>query len=149
MKKIKLWNHFLKDNIYGSQCKYKTKSYCLRGRKYTENINPEVSSSSNGRAMILSKCAISNSKKSRFIKNQESKGLLSKLGIKTSLSKIQMLGNIFVLNGYVHIKMNKIVNKSLLARDKFMPEIHLKQLGFTYSACGRFSENKEAIQKFK
>ena len=48
-------------------------SYCLKCKKYTENINPEISSSSNGRTMMLSKCAISNSKKSRFIKNQEAK----------------------------------------------------------------------------
>ena len=47
------------------------------------------------------------------------------------------------------IKMNKIVNIFLLEGDKFMPEIHLKQPGFTYSACGTFTKNKERIQKFK
>ena len=51
------------------------KSYCLKGRKDTENINPKVLDNSNGKAMILSKCAICGSKKSRFIKNQEAKGL--------------------------------------------------------------------------
>ena len=61
------------------------KSFCLKCRKDTENINPSVSSTSNGKAMILSKCAICGSKKSRFIKNQEAKGLLSNLGIRTSL----------------------------------------------------------------
>ena len=45
--------------------------------------------------------------------------------------------------------MNEIVNKFLLAGDKFMPEMHLKQLIFTYSACGPFTKNKERIQKFK
>ena len=45
--------------------------------------------------------------------------------------------------------MNEIVNKFLLAGDKFMPEMHLKQPRFTYSACGPFSKNKERIQKFK
>ena len=45
--------------------------------------------------------------------------------------------------------MNEIVNKFLLAEDKFMPEMHLKQLGFTYSACGSFTKNKKIIQKFK
>ena len=69
-------------------------SYCLKFRKNTENINPEVLSTSNGRVMILSKCAICGSKKSRFIKHQEAKGLLRKLGIKTSLSKIPLLGDI-------------------------------------------------------
>ena len=51
------------------------KSYCLNCRKDAENINPSVSSTSNSKAMILSKCAICGSKKSRFIKNQEAKGL--------------------------------------------------------------------------
>ena len=44
--------------------------------------------------------------------------------------------------------MNEIVNKFLLSGDKFMPEMHLKQPGFTYSACGPFTKNKENIQKF-
>ena len=45
--------------------------------------------------------------------------------------------------------MNEIVNKFLLTGDKFMPETHLKQPGFTFSACGSFTKNKERIQKFK
>ena len=45
--------------------------------------------------------------------------------------------------------MNEIVSTFLLAEDKFMPEIHLKQPGFTYSACGPFNRNKERIHKFK
>ena len=52
--------------------------------------------------------------------------------------------NAFPLN----YKMNDIINKFLLAGDKFMPEMHLRQPGFTYSACGPFTKNKE-IQKFK
>ena len=44
--------------------------------------------------------------------------------------------------------MNEIVNKFLLARNKFMPEMHLKQPGFTYSARGQFTRNNERIQKF-
>ena len=43
--------------------------------------------------------------------------------------------------------MNNIINKFLLAGDKFMPEIHLKQLGFTYSTYGPFTKNKERIEK--
>ena len=70
------------------------KSYCLKCGKDTENINPKVLSSSNGRVMILSKCAICGSKKSRFIKNQEAKGLLSNLGVRTPLSKVPLLGDI-------------------------------------------------------
>ena len=44
--------------------------------------------------------------------------------------------------------MNKIVNKFLLAGDKFMPEVHLKQPSFTYTACDPFTKNKERIEKF-
>ena len=69
-------------------------SYCLKCKKHTKNIDPQVSSTSNGKFMILSKCAICNSKKSKFIKKQEANGLLSKLGIKTALSKIPVLGDI-------------------------------------------------------
>ena len=46
-------------------------------------------------------------------------------------------------------KINEIVSKFLLAGDKFMPKMHLKQPAFTYSACGPFTKNKERIQKFK
>ena len=63
-------------------------SYCLKCKKYAKNINPQVSSTSNGKMMILSKCAICGSKKSKFIKKQEAKGLLCKLGIKTPLGGI-------------------------------------------------------------
>ena len=45
--------------------------------------------------------------------------------------------------------MNEIVNKFLLAGDKFMPEMHLRQPQFVYSACGPFTKNKERIQKLK
>ena len=69
-------------------------SYYLKCRKYTKNINPQVSSTSNSKTMILSKCAICNSKKSKSIKKQEAKGLLSKLCIKTPLNKIPILGDI-------------------------------------------------------
>ena len=70
------------------------KSYCLKCRKNTENIIPIVSKTSNGRTMVLSQCAICGSKKSRIIKNQEAKGLLSKLGVRTQLSKVPILGDI-------------------------------------------------------
>ena len=73
---------------------YKMKSYCLKCRKDTENINPKVSKTSNGRTMVLSKCAICNSKKSRFIKNQEAKGLLSNLLIRIPLIRVSIFGDI-------------------------------------------------------
>ena len=63
-------------------------------KKNTESIDPNVSATSNGKIMILSKCAISGGKKSKFIKKQEVKGLLSNLGIRTPLSKIPILGDV-------------------------------------------------------
>ena len=69
-------------------------SYCLKCRKYLKNINPQASSTSNGKIIITSRCAICNTKKCRFTKKQESKGLLSKLSIKTPLIKIPILGDI-------------------------------------------------------
>ena len=65
------------------------KSYCLKCRKNIENINSRVLKTSNDRAMVLSKCAICDSKKTRFMKKQEAKGLLSKLGFRTPLSKVK------------------------------------------------------------
>ena len=50
---------------------------------------------------------------------------------------------------HVRIKINKVVNKFLLAEDKCMPEMHLKQPGFDYSACWPYTKKKERIQKFK
>ena len=85
-------------------------------KKNTESIDPNVSATSNGRIMIISKCAI--------------------------------CGICFEHNS-LNYKMNDTVNKFLLAGDKFMPEMHLRQLAFTYSACGPFTKNKERIQKFK
>ena len=72
------------------------KPYCLKCRKDTENINPGVSITSKGKAMILSKCAICGSKKSRFFKNQKARGLLSNLGVKTPLSEVPILGDILL-----------------------------------------------------
>ena len=70
------------------------KPFCLKYRKDTGNINPRVSNTSNGRTMILSKCGICGSKKSRFIKDQEAKGLLNNLGVRIPLSKVPILGDI-------------------------------------------------------
>ena len=74
--------------------RYKVESYRLTCKKYTKNINPQLSSTSNGKMMILSKCAIRGSKKSKFINKQDAKGLLSKLGIKKLFSKLPILGDI-------------------------------------------------------
>ena len=63
-------------------------------QKNTENINPVISKTRNGGTMILSKCAICGSKKSRFIKKQEAKGLLSNLGLTAPISKILILSDV-------------------------------------------------------
>ena len=68
--------------------------YWLICRKNTENKNPKVASTKNGRIMFLSKCAICDSKKSKFIKEQEASGLLSSLGIGTPLSNIPLVGSL-------------------------------------------------------
>ena len=67
-------------------------SYCLKCRKNTKSKNPKVARTKNGRIMLLSKCALCDSKKLKFIKQQEASGLLSSLGIKTLLSKIHLVG---------------------------------------------------------
>ena len=69
-------------------------SYCFKCRKNTKSINPKVSKTTNGKAIIFSTCAICGSKKSKFIKQQEAKGLLSNLGLRTPLNKIPVLGDI-------------------------------------------------------
>ena len=69
------------------------KTYCFKCKKIQKNIDPKISSTSNGKA-ILSKWAICGSKKSRFIKNQEAKGLSSNSGIRTPLIKVPILADI-------------------------------------------------------
>ena len=92
---------------------------------------------------MQSKFADCGIKKSKLVKQQEAKGLLSNLGIKTQLSKIPLLNAILRC-----IKMNEILDIFLLVGDTFMPEMHLKQPGFTNSACASFTRNKERIEKF-
>ena len=58
-------------------------------QKNTESIDPKVSAASNGKTMILSKCAMCGSKKSKFIKKQEAKGLLDRLGLNTPLNRLK------------------------------------------------------------
>ena len=69
-------------------------SHCFKSRRNTESINPKVSKTTYVKAIILSTCAICDSKKSKLIKQQEAKGLLSNLGLRTPLNKIRVLGDI-------------------------------------------------------
>ena len=64
----------------------------MKGRKNTESKNSKVARTKSGRIMLLSKCAVCDSKRSKFIKEQVASGLLSSLGIKTPLSKIPLVG---------------------------------------------------------
>ena len=64
------------------------KTYGLVCRKNTDNVNSKMVETKNGRLQLKSQCSICGNKKSRFVKKQEAKGILSSLGIKTPLSKI-------------------------------------------------------------
>ena len=67
-------------------------SYCLVCKKNTENKDAKMTKTKNNRLMLSSKCIICDNKKSKFMKKQEAKGLLSNLGIKAPLSKVPLLG---------------------------------------------------------
>ena len=75
--------------------KNKLKTYYVKCRKDTENIDPKMVKTKNNRLVMQSKCSVCGIKKSRFVKEQEAKGLLSNLGIKTLLSKIPLLNVLF------------------------------------------------------
>ena len=67
-------------------------SYCLKCRKNAESKNPKVERTKNGRIMVSSKCAVCDSKKSKFFKQQKPSGLLISLGIEAPLSKTLLVG---------------------------------------------------------
>ena len=71
-------------------------TYCVRCRKKTENGNSKISKTKKNRLIIQSKCGVCGIKKFIFVKEQEAKGLLNNLGIKTPLNKIQLLGDILL-----------------------------------------------------
>ena len=71
------------------------KTYCVKCKKNTENIDPKMVRTKNNRLVMQSKCSVCGIKKSRFVKEQEEKCLLSNLGIKTTLSKIPLLNVLF------------------------------------------------------
>ena len=70
-------------------------TYCVKCGKDTETIDPKIVTTKNNKLIMQSKCSACGIKKSRFIKEQEAKGLLSNLGIKTPLSKIPLLNVLF------------------------------------------------------
>ena len=82
-------------------------TFCVSCKKYIANENSNVRQTKQNKLMFLSNCAVCSKKKSTFVKNKE-------------------------LHNFDKFIMNKIINKFLLTGDKFMPELHLKQAGFTY-----------------
>ena len=73
----------------------KKQTYCLVCRDYTKSINPKIVRNRQNRLMIQSNYATCGSKKARFIKEQQAMGILSNLGIKTTLSKVPLLNILF------------------------------------------------------
>ena len=71
------------------------KTYCVKCRKVTENIDSKMVRTKNNRLIMQSKCSVYGIKKSRFVKEQEARGILSNLGIRTPLSKIPLLNVLF------------------------------------------------------
>ena len=71
------------------------KTYCLKCKKDTENIDPKMFRTNNNRLFMQSQCGNCRNKKSRFVKKQDAKGLLSDLGIRMLLSKIPLLNILF------------------------------------------------------
>ena len=71
------------------------KTYCLKCKTNTDNIDPKMFRTKNNRLLMQSKRSVCKNKKSLFVKEQEAKGLLSNLGIKTPLSKIPLLNVLF------------------------------------------------------
>ena len=74
------------------------KTYCVKCRKDTENIDPKMVRTKNNRLVMQSKCSVCGIKKTIFVKEQEAKGFLSNLGIRTPLSKISLLMFCFECN---------------------------------------------------
>ena len=102
-------------------------TYCISFKKYSAKKKSNVRKTKQNRLMLLSNCAVCGKKKSAILKDKE----------------------LYNFNDW--FKMNKLINKFLLAGDKFMLELYLKQPGFTYSAYGPFMdlmEHCEKIQKF-
>ena len=71
------------------------KTYCLVCRKNTDNANSKMIKTKNGRLQLKSQCSVCGNKKSRFVKEQEAKGILLSLGVRTPLSKILGLNILF------------------------------------------------------
>ena len=127
--------------------------YCVSCKKNTMNKNSSVRRTKQNRLMLVLNCAICSKKKLRFITNQEASKLLNKLGIRTPLSNITLIGDILfygtcfvlIIVEKISLKMNGLVNKFVSTGDKFMRELHLRQPGFICSSCRPFTKTREKI----
>ena len=117
-------------------------TYCFSCKKDTRNINPKVIKTKNNRKMMLSGCSICNNKKSTFV--SQGSDWLDSLGLNTPQNRMKMLCGMLLDNKIIN--MNNIINKFLLAGIKFMPEMHLRQPQFVYSACGPFTRHKKELK---
>ena len=102
-------------------------SFFLWCRKNTESKNPRIAKTNKVKLILLSNCALCDSKKSKFFKKLEATELFSNLEIRTPLNEIPLLANIL----FSKYKMNKKVNKFLLAGDKIITEMQLRKPVFT------------------
>ena len=82
-------------NCFLFLCLVTFKTYCVKCRKDTNNINPKIFKTKNNKLLMQSTCSDCKNKKSRFVKEQDAKGLLSNLGINTPFSKIPLLNVLF------------------------------------------------------
>ena len=95
--------------------------------------------------MLLSNCAVCGSKKSRFIKEQEASELLSSLEIRKPFSQIPLVDHLL----FQKYKIDGIINKFLLARNKFMPEMHLRQPDLRTKLVEHLLKTKKEFKKIK
>ena len=87
-------NYKKKKLMINTKYKNKMKTYCVKCKKDTENIDPKIFKTKNNKLITQSQCTDCRNKMSRFVKKQDAKGLLSNLGIRTPLNKIPLLGDI-------------------------------------------------------
>ena len=117
-------------------------TYCLIRKKDTRNINPKVIKTKNNKKIMLSRCSICNNKKYEFV--SQGSGIFNSLVYNTNRDRIKDALLKVLDNKIINIK--NVINKFLLAGDKFMPEMHLRQPQFVYSACGPFTRHKETYR---
>ena len=80
--------------MINTKYKNKMKTYCVKCKKDTENIDPKIFKTKNNKLIMQSQCTDCRNKRSQFVKKQDAKGLLSNLGIRTPLNKIPLIGDI-------------------------------------------------------